>query len=405
MKTTAKKSSWRLFFSGLLPLLVLAHFGHHVVAGQLTPLLPFIRSELHLDYTRSGFLVSSFTFCYGFSQLPAGWLTDRVGRRVLILVSTSGMAVAGILIGLSPNYLAMAICLMLLGTCGGGYHPSSAPLVSASVEPSKRGQALGIHQIGGNASHFLSPLIAVGLARAFGWRGSFITMGIFGMILGIALYILLGQQELTKIARPEKSATTEERLAVPNYLRRLVVFLIVAIGVQALNASVILFSTLFLVDRLKISGEAAAGLLSIVYFVALFAGPVAGYLSDRVGSLTVVLTVSFFVGLAVLTLGAVPYIWGVSALLAIIGFCNWARMPTSESYIISHVSERHRGTILGVYFGGMRALPSIITPTVGFLADHFGFTTSFTILGVAMLFLTLVCSVFLWGTRERTPVA
>src|SRR3989304_1073092 len=143
MKTSIKKSGVNSFFSGLVPLFVLAHFSHHLIAALLQPLLPLIRDDFKLDYTQAGWVVSAFTLAYGISQLPAGWLADRIGARLLITIGISGVAVAGLLVGLSPTYTIMVISLVVMGILGGGYHPAASPLVSASVDQNKRGRALG----------------------------------------------------------------------------------------------------------------------------------------------------------------------------------------------------------------------------------------------------------------------
>ena len=107
----------------MLPLFVLAHFGHHLVSALLVPLLPFIRDDLSLDYTQTGWLVSAFTLAYGISQLPAGWIADRIGRRVVITIGIVGGALTGLIIGLSTTYIMMIVFLVLMGIAGGGYHP------------------------------------------------------------------------------------------------------------------------------------------------------------------------------------------------------------------------------------------------------------------------------------------
>ena len=67
-------------------LFVLAHFSHHLLTALPIPLLPFIRNEFCLDYTRAALVVSAFSVPYGISQLPSGWLSDRFGPRRLLLV-------------------------------------------------------------------------------------------------------------------------------------------------------------------------------------------------------------------------------------------------------------------------------------------------------------------------------
>ena len=89
---------------------------------------------------------------------------DRMGPRILITIGICGVALMGFFVGLSHTFAFMLFFLALMGFLGGGYHPSSPPLISALVEPKCQGQALGLHVIGGGASYFLAPLIAAAIA-------------------------------------------------------------------------------------------------------------------------------------------------------------------------------------------------------------------------------------------------
>jgi len=366
---------------------------------MLTPLLPFIRDEFALDYTHAGWVLSAFTLSYGISQIPAGWLADRIGPRILITIGISGVALSGLLVGLSPTYVIMILFIVLLGLTGGGYHPTAAPLVSASVEPQNRGRVLGLHQIGGNASHFLAPLIAVAIAAILGWRGSFIVVSIPTIILGIIFYILLSRRHTKKADQGITSSAIETPHA-PGYLRRLVAFFILTIVGHALIYSTILFIPLFIVDYFGASEEAAAALLALAYSAGLWAGPLGGYLSDRIGTVPVLLVMSLIAGPIIYLMPLAPYGWSISAVILAVGMCQHSRMPASEAYIISHIPERKRSTILGIYYFGSRGGPGVITPVMGYLTDRFGFSTTFTIMGAALVAVTLVCSIFLWGKRD-----
>jgi len=303
---------------------VVAHFGHHLLTALLVPLSPFIRDEFALDYAQAGWVVAAFTLSYGIAQLPAGWLADRIGSRALITVGISGVAVSGLLVGVSATHITLIAFLVLLGITGGGYHPASVSLISTLVEPKDRGRALGIHQIGGTGSYFLAPLIAVGIATAVGWRGSFIGLAIPILAFGIVFYVLLGRQR-----RPEKADdgipnSHFEPPSRPARLARLVPLLTLSIAGSVLIFSTLSFIPLFIVDH--------------------FGG------SEQVGGQT---------------------------------------------------SERNRSTILGIYYFGAAEGAGVITPTIGYLIDRFGFSTSFTIVSASMMAITLGCGVFLWGSRNR----
>jgi len=292
-----KKTSILSFFASPVALFMLAHFSHHLINALLQPLLPFIRDDFGINYTQAGWIVSAFTLPYGISQLPAGWLADHIGSRTLLLIGTTGVAACGLLIGFSPNYSVMVVFLVLLGILGGGYHPAASPLVSASVEEKNRGRALGFHQIGGTGSFFLSPVIAVGVAGVFGgWRASFIILAIFTIIFSTFFYIRLGRR--LSASRLEHSGTNIQTGSVPESgsIKRLVAFIILGVTLQVSIFSATSFVPLYAVDQFGTGEGIGAALLSVSHFSGLWAGPVGGYISDRVGKIPVMLTVCFLAG-------------------------------------------------------------------------------------------------------------
>ncbi|MBA7609083.1 Multidrug resistance protein MdtG [subsurface metagenome] len=384
-----------------MPLFVLAHFGHHLLTALPIPMSPFIRDDFGLDYTQTGLVISAFTLAYGIGQLPAGWLADRIGPRIVVTVGICGVAIAGLLVGLSQTYVMALVFLALMGLAGGGYHPSAPPVISSSVRPENRGRALGFHMIGGSASFFLAPIIAAAIAAVWGWRGSFIGLAIPSMVFGLVLYVLMGRYVATsKAVSRTTTAGQEDAPSPPGHLRRLVWFIILSTSSQSVVISVIAFIPVFLVDRWGASQETAAAAMSLIYVCGLWVSPLAGYLSDRVGRIPMVLVVCFMASPVIYLLNIVPYGIGIVVLLILIGVFMYVRMPVSEAYIVTHASERHRSTILGIYFFGSMEGGGVLTPVIGYLIDHFGFYTSFSIAAAVVLGVTLICSVFLWGDRS-----
>ncbi|MBI2329168.1 MAG: MFS transporter, partial [Chloroflexi bacterium] len=269
---------------------MLAHLVHHLLTALPVPLLPFIRDDFALDYTQSGVVISAFSLSYGIGQLPAGWLADRIGPRILLTIGICGVALAGLLVGLSQTYILMIVFLALMGIAGGGYHPSAAPLITASVEPKNQGRALGIHLIGGSGSFFLAPLVAAAIAAVWGWRGSFIALAVPTVVFGIIFYGLLGRRVDTGKTRRSVTEGADGIPSSPVHLRRLVAFMALSISAQAMIFSTIAFVPLFMVDHFGVGEEAAAVFLAIIYSAGLWASPLGGYLSDRLGKVPVALT-------------------------------------------------------------------------------------------------------------------
>ena len=380
---------------------MVAHCGHHLPSAILVPLLPFIRDEFALDYTKAGLVVSAFTLSYGICQLPGGWLADRIGSRMVATIGVSGVALFGLLIGVSSTYVMMVVFLVLLGMSGGGYHPAAASMISASVDSKSRGRALGLHLIGGTASHFAAPLLAVAVAAALGWRGAFIGISIPILIIGVVFYILLGRHESAGKAVRTASSSHTEAPSTRLSLRRLVPFIVLGIAVVVLCISTLAFIPLYMIDHFGVSEGRAAALLALAYSGGFWAGPLGGYLSDRFGRIPVILVFGLVAGPIIYLLNLVSYGWPIFAVLIGLGMSQYVTMPVAEAYIVDQTSERNRSTVLGIYFFGSRGGSGVTAPLVGYLMDRYGFNTSFTIMGVAMVAVTLICGMFLWKNRGR----
>jgi predicted MFS family arabinose efflux permease len=383
---------------GFLALLVVAHFGHHLLTALLVPLTPFLRDEFALSYAQTGWLVSAFTIAYGISQLPTGWLADRIGQRSLITIGISGVAFSGLLVGLAPNYLFLAIFLVLLGIAAGGYHPAAAPLVSASVAPQNRGRALGIHQIGGSASYFVAPLIAIALTSVIGWRGSFIGLAVPVAILGLALYVLLGRQQYRQITSGETDSTTES--AASGRRRSLATFLALAIISETTIWAIIAFVPLFLTDQAGVTEGRAGALLALAYSGGLWASPLGGYLCDRWGRVMMLVFTSLIAGVIIYLLTLAAYGWILFALLIALGMSAFFLIPVSEAYLISRAPRQNRSTILGVYYVGSVGGPGLIAPIIGHFIDRTGFDSSFAVVSLLLFAITLACAFVLWKDRS-----
>jgi len=379
---------------------MVAHFSHHLVTALPKPLLPFIRDEFALDYTRVGLVISAFSLSYGISQLPAGWLSDRIGPRIVLTLGISGVAIFGLLVGVSQTFTMMIVFLVLMGIVAGGYHPTAPALISTAVGSKTLGRALGFHAVGGSASFFLVPIVAAAMASVWGWRSPFIGLAIPTFAFGIVLYILLGRRAATDKTEYGPSSSPTETPHAPGYLRRFIPFIILSTFTVAIPFSVAPFIPLFMVDKFGVSREIAAAFLALIYSAGFWAAPLGGYLSDRLGRVKLLIVIGFVTSLVIYLLNLATYSLGIGALLICIGMLNYIRMPVSESYIISQTPERRRSTILGIYyFGGMEGI-GILTPVIGYLIDNFGFHITFTIAGATIALVSLICSIFLWRIRN-----
>ena len=384
------------YFLTFLLFFTIAHLNHHILGALITPLLPFIRDEFFLDYTQAGFLVSAFTITYGLSHLPSGWFLDRIGTRKLILLSISGAALFGFIVGLTSNYFIMVISLVCMGILGGGYHPAASLLISSSFKHKYRGRALGIHQIGGTASFFLSPLRAVGIAYYLNWRGSFLIISIFNIVYGIIFFLALMRVRQKK--NIEKTTMENRGKSTLGY-RFLIISILMGIIIQAIVYSSLTFIPFYTIDNLGGDEKTAALFLSIANSSGLWAGPLGGYLSDRWSKIKILYTTGLFSGFFILLLKYASLGYSVVFILILLGMCQYMVMPLTEILIISETPKIRRSKTLGFYYFGSRGGPGIIIPMMGFLIDKLGFHFTFFSIGFLIIIITITCMILLYKNR------
>jgi YNFM family putative membrane transporter len=372
------------------------------MAALPQPLLPLIQQEFNLNYTKSALVQSSFAWTNGIAQIPAGFLADRINRRILLIIGICGVAVAGFLVGLSHTYMMMLVFLVVMGALGGGYHPAAAPMVSEAAPPEVRGRALGFHEMGASASFLVTPLVAAAIASGSSWRISFVSLAIPTFLIGLLLIRYTRRPE-THMESTVTGTPVEDvmRAATPPPSKfRLVVFLLLSVLTGGIVSSVFAFITLYAVDVYGASTVGAASLLTLMYCTGLLISPVAGHLSDLFGRVPLIIAACLLGAFVVYMLNWAPYYWGIAGLMLLLGIATFSRMPVSEAYIIGQTTERNRSTIYGIYYFSMTETGAVFAPIMGYLIDNYGFSSCFNWASIATVVITLVGAFLLRGSRN-----
>ncbi len=389
--------------TGMLPLFVLAHFGHHSVGAMMNPLTPMIRNDLNLSYTQIGFMRMAFGLTAGLSQLPAGLLADRLGVRIMVLLGVTGVAIAGFFLGFTHSFTWLITFLVISSIFGAGYHPASAAAISSSVKEEYRGRTLGLHLVGGTSAFWIFPLISAPIAAKWGWQVPYLALSIPIAILGVVLYILIGKRARSIARRQqEEPAEIETSEAVVDSIRwrEIIPFIIVSVFTGTVVQSVSAYLSLYATDVLLVSEATAAMLMSITPGVGLFAAPIGGYFSDRFGGMKVIIIVSFISIPLIYLMGIAPTVTVLVILMVAMGLIMNTRMPTSESYLTSNVPVNRRATIMGVYYFSGTGISAPLSPVIGNLIDRIGFQKTFGYASITTAVIAVACSLFLWRTRR-----
>ena len=120
---------------------------------------PYIRQDLGLTKIQTGYCISAFFWFYALGQMPAGWLTDRFGPRLMlpmyILVWSFFTAMIGMVTGL-------VMLLAMRGAFGlgqAGAFPTGSNVISRWIPAAGRGGASSLVALGGRIGGAVMPLL------------------------------------------------------------------------------------------------------------------------------------------------------------------------------------------------------------------------------------------------------
>ncbi len=377
----------------LIPRFILSHFSHHVSTGALIPLLPLVRESFDLNYFQSGVLISSFSLSYGLAHVPMAFLADRLGRLPIISLGLMGVALASVAVSLTQAYWQMVFCFIAMGVLGATYHAPASSFISQVLPMERRGRGLGLHLVGGNASFFLTPVMAVGAATLFqSWRASFAVLAIPAIGVGLLLWFSFrGYPENLQNERKASSGDANPfqnpppaslRLSWLEVIRSIGFLAILSIAMGIVGAGVNSYLPLYLVDQHQLSPKWAGILAGVVYGAGMVGAPMGGTLSDVVGRKRVILLSVALSGPLFLAVSLTPFgmLWLLS--LVLYGLAMSMRMPIVESHIADVIPVGRRTAVLGVYFLFSQETTTVTTPLVGYLIDLYGINPVFVSLGL-----------------------
>ena len=166
--------------------LLLAAFVINVDTTIVNVALPTLVRELHASNSQLQWVVDAFNLLFAGSVLAMGSLSDRFGRKGMLLAGLSVFGLASVAGGLtnSPGQLTGARALMGIGAAM--VFPSTLSLLTnVFAERRERGLAIGLWGAITGVAIALGPIVGGWLLEAFGWRSIFFAMTPIAAIAGV----------------------------------------------------------------------------------------------------------------------------------------------------------------------------------------------------------------------------
>jgi predicted MFS family arabinose efflux permease len=156
----------------------------YVVSTVLEP----IRLELHLNDAGVAFLTGvPLALFYVTLGIPISWLADRSNRRNILAACVLIWSGFTAVCGLSRNYLQFLLGRIGVGTGEAGGTPSSSALLADYFPAERRPMAFTVLALGAPLGAWLGADAAGAVAHLYGWRSSFLALGLPGVVIGLVV--------------------------------------------------------------------------------------------------------------------------------------------------------------------------------------------------------------------------
>jgi predicted MFS family arabinose efflux permease len=138
-----------------------------------------------------GVLAATYFGVYTVMQVPTGVLVDTLGpRRILLLGGLTGGA-GSLLFGLAPTLEWALVGRTLVGLGVSVTFIAMLKIIAVWFEEHRFATLTGLAMLIGNAGSVLAGLPLASLARAVGWRGVFVGLGLVSVLLGLSCWLLV----------------------------------------------------------------------------------------------------------------------------------------------------------------------------------------------------------------------
>src|SRR5213075_2591920 len=255
-------------------------------------LLTFVFSSVGKEFGRS---IEQVTFAITLTLMMRpvgafifGWLGDRFGRRIPLMIDIVFYSVLELLTAFAPNFATFLFLRALFGIGMGGEWGLGASLTMESLPTETRGLFSGILQQGYAVGYLLAALVYWIVFPHFGWRGLFIA-GALPAFLVIYIRARVPESPVWQRARAQQ----KPRLKMSTFVRQHgALFIYAALLMTAFNymshGTQDLYATFL--EKQRGFGVNAKSMISIVYATgAICGGAVMGYLSQNWGRRRVII--------------------------------------------------------------------------------------------------------------------
>ena len=362
----------------------------------ISPILPNISAEISVPESRLSLLVSAYAIFLGLFALMTGPISDKLGRRRILILGCSTMSVALFLHAIANSFASLLAVRIFAGSAGGMLSGAAVAYVGDYFPYDRRGWANGWVMSGVAAGQIVGIPIGKFLAGLFSFRWPFI---VYGIAMAVALVLVIQFVPQPNVSRSKDPLTF--RRSISNYSKLLKETKIVA----AAAAYTLMFSGIglylvilptWLETDILLSNNDIVFLFLVGGVMNVLTGPIAGRVSDKVGRKPLI--ISSCIGLSIVMVATTFVVdgrWSAYVFFGLAMVMIAMRISPFQALITALVSADRRGILMSLSIAIGQVGMALGSALAGFVYERFGDYGYFsnTLLGAASI---LIMAFVVW---------
>jgi predicted MFS family arabinose efflux permease len=379
-------------------------------------LAPYFAPEFHLSSEQIGLLASVVSVTWALSGLLFGAVSDRFGRRVVLIPGVLLFSALSWLSGIAHSFEQLLLIRALMGAAEGPCWAVINAITEESSAGSRRGRNVGfVVSAGALVGLCAAPILTTQVASRWGWRWGFFVTGLPGMLMALLIWKF--------VREPQRGEDEAQERGHPNVRGYLSILRIRNVWLCCVGASGFIswlflqnvFAPLYITEVMHQPGTTAGFLLGAAGLGSFFIGLTFPGLSDRWGRKPTLLFLAFISTLLPIAL-YLPVLYGHLWLLAVILFLTQGGQGIAALIMVLVPSESVPPQFAATAIGLATLVGEIIGATLapaagGALAERFGLGMPL-LMGAASTVLLFLAALFIRepghlqtrGTTEPTAV-
>jgi predicted MFS family arabinose efflux permease len=359
-------------------------------AGEViaSPMMPEMGASFGVSSARVAWLPGTYALTYAALAPFLGPLSDRFGRKALLVPGLIGLGLAVVATALAPSFALACVTSALGGLCAGAVQPNALAIINDAVAEARQPAVTGKVFLGLTSSFVIVPVLSGWLAAHFSWRVPYFAMAaacFTAAVLALRVHVVHAPGS----APAHMASAFRSAFAIPFMRRRFVVsflWLGLCIGLAALLGEI-------LRRRLGLSTQ-AVGTATGAFGVAVLAG---NLLMERarlwLGSHRRVLWWGSLGSIAGCLVVAVLPVASVYALLpaGLAWGLGYGMAGPAHHFMVARAGGDYRGTVVAINASILNSGLMAVTLTAGRVLDttgvepFVGLLLALELLGVALV--------------------